>query len=804
MHDLRLAVRALGRARGFSLAAVVTLAIGIAASTIVYAVVDAMLLRPLPFGGRGARLITIHSTHATQSLDWDDAEVSFPDLMDLRDASRTLEGLEGVVTRNVSLAADRETERVAGASVTPGLFGMLGVSPQIGRDFRDEDAAAIGRESVVLISHGVWQRLFAGDRSVLGRTVPVNGRALTVIGVMPRGFAFPEQHDLWLPYRVPRDAGRDVRNVTGVGLLREGLSVQDARVELAALAGTLATRHPDTNRGWGIHVLDLRALFVGSSTRRGLTAMLVAVALVLMVGCANVASLLIARGMSRQGELAVRAALGAGRTRLMRLLMMESVVLAVAGGALGLLIVAWGLDALLASMPEPPPYWAEIRVDARVLAFAFLVAAVATVLSGLAPALRMSRVNGSPGVLQGGRTAGVSQSQRRFQGALVIGQVACSLSLLIGATLLSKSSAALQHTGLGFDASPLASARIYLAGDAYAPVARAAALERLVERLGRLPGAVGAAATGAIPGDDGGAGVRLVPDRGTLVPGEEVGAQMVPATSGLFETLGLRPIEGRTFSAEESRQPESDVAIVNARLAERFWPGESALGRRLRLDVAGARGLRVIGVVPDVVYEELGEESDQSRLIVYVPYVRAASRTMALLVRADGSPSSVLTPLRAAVREIDANFAAYEVLTMSDRRAMTTWSERFLGRTFTAFSATAVFMACLGIYGLTAHSAAQRRREIGVRLAVGARPRDIMRLLVGRGATLAVIGLLAGLPLAIGTSKLVAGMLFDVSPWEPRIWVLLPAALTGAVLLASLLPAHRASLIDPTEALRHD
>lgn len=803
LQDLRFALRSLTRARAFAIAAVLTLATGIGATTTTYAVLDALLLRPLPFGDRSDRLLTIHSTHPTQAPDWDDADMSYPDVLDLGEQSRTLAGIEGLIGRNLSLATERESERVAGASVTPGLFSLLGVRPQLGRDFRDEDGAAPGLESVAIISHGVWQRLFGGADTVVGQALPINGRAVTVIGVMPQGFAFPEQHDVWLPYRAPRDEGRDRRSLTTIGLRAEGRSLADTRNELAGLAASLASRHPSTNRGWGVHALPLREFFVSDATRRSLSAMLAAVGLVLLVGCANVASLLLARGIGRARELSVRAALGAGRARLVRLMLVEVGVLSVAGGLLALLIAAWGIDTLVRANPEPVPYWARIHIDARVLAFAFAVSVLTALATGLLPALRMSRADATRGHLHGDR-AGSTPAQRRLQGALVAGQVAFSLALLVGASLLARSTLALQHADIGFDASRLMSARLYIAGDAYDdPSARAGMLERLVGRLAALPGVEAAAATGAIPGDDGGDGIRLVPDRGGATADDQIGAQLVPATSGLFDTLGVTLIEGRTFSAEESLAPDADVVVVNRRLAERFWPGESALGRRLRLaDARGTAAYRVIGVAPDLVYEELGEETEQSRLMVYAPYASAGWRTMALMVRAAGDPGALYGPLRGAVREVDPFFAPYDVQSMTDRRVMTMWGERFLGRMFAAFSITGLLLACIGIYGLTAHTAAQRRRELGIRLAIGAQRGDIVRLLLRRGAVLAAIGCAAGIPLAVAASRLLAGLLFRVSPWDALVWWTAPLALVTAVLISSFVPARRASRLDPVAALQ--
>jgi predicted permease len=485
--------------------------------------------------------------------------------------------------------------------------------------------------------------------------------------------------------------------------------------------------------------------------------------------------------------------------------MTESLVLAAGGGVLGVLCAGWGLDALVASNPEPPPYWVRLAVDGRILGFCAALSVLTAIACGLLPALRVSRTDSSSGALHGGR-AGASPAQRRLQGALVVGQIALSFSLLVGATLLAKSTLALQQADAGFDPRPLLSLRLYMAGDTHeTPAARARALNAAIGRISTLPGVAGAGAIGAIPGDDGGDGIRLVPERGVSAPGEEIGAQAIPVASDVFGALGLQLIEGRAFTAAEVEQPEADVIVVNARLAARFWPGQSAIGRTLRIvEPQRTTACRIVGVAPDLVYEELGEETAQSQLNVYVPYARAGWRTMALLVRTPGNPAAVTGGVRGAVRATDPAFAAFDVMTMTERRLFTSWGERFVGRTFGAFAIAALLLACVGAYGLTAYAAAQRTREIGLRVAIGATRRAILQLLLARAVRLAAIGWLAGLPLAFASARLVQGLLFRVSPWTAEVWGLLPLALLGMVLLASFLPARRASLTDPATALRQD
>jgi putative ABC transport system permease protein len=804
LRDLLVAMRGLARARGLAVAALLTLALGIGATTLVWGVVDALVLRPLPFGERTDRLVTLHSTHPTQEADWDDAGVSYPDLLDLREAG-ALAAAEGVLHRNLALAGDGASERVMGASVTPGLFDLLGVTPALGRGFRADEAAEPGHETVAMISHALWLRRFAGDAGILGRPVLLNGRQVPVVGVMPEGFRFPEQHDVWLPYgAASRAEGRDRRSLLAVGLLREGISVAVARERLAAAAASLARRHPQTNQGWGAHAVPLHDYYVSTHARRALLTMLGAVLLVLLVTCANASGLLLARGISRHQELAVRAALGAARWRLVRLVLCESLVLTVAGAGLGVLAARAGLAAMVAGNPDPPPYWVQLVIDGRALVFVAGVALLATLAAGLAPALRVWRADLRKG-LAGGRTMAGGES-RRLQGGLVVGQVAAGLALLVVATLLTGSAQHLATADAGFERAGLLSLRVYLAGDAYdEPAARAQALLRVGERLAALPGVESAAATGAIPADDGGDGVRVVPPRGDAQPGEELGAQLVPVAGDLLGTLRLAPTEGRAFTVAETVDPGSDAVLVNAAFARQLWPGGGAVGARLGL--AGSTGtewLRVVGVVPDLLYEEAGEGNAQSQRTVYRPAGAAGWRTMALLVRTAGDPAALAADVGRALRQVDPALAPYDVLTMERRQEVSHWGELFLGRLFGGFAVAGLLLSCVGSWGLTAYTAARRRRELGLRLAIGATASDLQKLLVGGGVRLAVAGVAIGLVPAVAAARALESVLFEVSAWDPAVWLGLPPLLVAVVLLACWLPARRASRTEPAIALRQD
>ena len=802
-QDAGMALRFLRTAPVFTVSVVLMLGLGIGAHTVVYAIVDGLLLRPLPFGDRSPRLVTLHSVHPTLARDWDDAEMSYADLLDVRQASTTLEGLEGAIGRNVAVSAGEATERVLATSVTPGLFALLGVAPAEGRDFTASDAALPGFETVAIVSHTLWRSMLDGDPAVAGRRVFINGRAVTVIGVMPPGFSFPEGNQLWLPYRADATTPRSARMMLAIGLLRPDAPLERSRAELEGIAVRLAEQFPETNRDWSLHLVPLRDFFVSGAN---VGPLLGAVSVLLLVACANVAGLIVARGIARQRELTLRAALGAGRLRLVRLLLAEGLWLAAAGGALGLLLATWGIRAIVAWIPEPPPYWALPALDARVSAFAILVTAGIALLAGLLPALRVSRVDTAGALLPGARPSTGTRSHRRLQHTLVGGQVALTLVLLTSAVLLGRSAGALLDASGGFRLESLLSLRFYMAGDRYDAVpARASIVNDVVSAVAELPGVAGAAATGAIPTDDGGGAVRLRVPGGTSLQFDEVGAQLIPVTPGFWGTLDLRLLAGRTFTASESRDEAADGVIVNRRLARQFWGEATALDRVLHItDAQGTTARRVIGVAPDLVYEEFGESTPQSQLNVYVPYVRAGWRTQALLVRADAGvdPAALAPAVRLRIRGVDPWFAVYDVLTMPARRAYNHWPDQLIGRTFSVFAVAALALACVGAYGITAYSVTQRRREIGIRVAVGASGPQVRNLFLRSGLRLAGLGAVAGAPLAVASARLLQPGLFDVQVWDPLTWLLLPAGLIAAVVAASYLPARRASRIDPAVTLK--
>lgn len=570
-EELRFAARGFVQRPGFHVAAVATLAIGIGANVTVFSIVNTLLLRPLPFGDRSDRIVTVFSTHALQPEDWSwgDSGLSYADLVDFRSAG-ALDGLGGYLGRSFTLSRDGAAERVGGGSVTPELFAMLGVSPILGRHFHPDEAAPPGLERVVMLTHGLWQRRYGGAPDIVGRDVYVNGLPRTVVGVLPPGFRFPERDDLYMPLRWI-DASRAARNLNGVGLLAPGATLAQAQAQLASLAARLARDHAATNRGFGVRAMPFRDSQINSGARAASGSLMAAVGLVLLIACVNLTNLILVRASERRREMAVRAAVGAGRWQLARQLLVETGLVAVLGAGLGLWASVWAVDLVRAAFPQELPYWMAFDIDGRIVLFTLAVAALTTVGIGLGPASHASRPDLVADLKDGVRTT-VSRRQQRLQSSLVAAQVAVCLALLVGASMMVRGFLAQQSSDLGFDHRPLVSLRLYLAGDELDALdVRARFVEDVSASIAAVPGVERAAAITSIPGDDGGALVRVVVD-GHSGPDDAVGAHVIGASSGTLATLGVTLAQGRDFTADEVRDPAARVTLVNQALARRLWP----------------------------------------------------------------------------------------------------------------------------------------------------------------------------------------------------------------------------------------
>ena len=787
VRDLLHAWRGLTQKPGFFIGALLTMALGIGVNIAIFTLVNGIALRPMPFGDRTDRLATIHIAHRlnVDEPGWGDTEISYKDLLDFRSAS-SVEGIGAYLTRSFVVSGDGSgAERVRGGSVTPDLFPLIGIQPQLGRQFRMEDAAEPGRESVVMLTHGLWQRRYGADPTIIGKAITVNDRARVVIGVLPPGFRFPEFDELYMPFRWD-ESPRSARNVNAVALVRRGQSIESARAELTNIATRLEEVYPETNRGYGVRVIPIRDSYIGAGDRRISVILMSAVGFVLLIMCANLANLMLVRGASRQRELAVRSAMGASRTRLLWTTLSETVWLAVPGAAIGLLLSQWLVDVMIGAFPERSlPYWLDFTVD-------------------LLPALRTVRPNLVNDLKDSGRGVSLGPAGQRLQAGLTVAQVALCFALLVGANLMVQSFLAMQRTNLGFDDRPLLTAGGYLAGDAYDdPRARAAFYRQLVDALRAVPGVAAAAVTTSIPGDDGGDGQQLVIDGRTSAE-DAIGVQSIAISPELFDTIGVSLIEGRTFTDIEMQNPDADVVVINQELSQRLWPGDSPLNHRLGFRYANdILWLRIVGVVPNVQYEEVGESTDQSRLNVYVPYARSNPRSMAMMIRAQASPELLIAPVRDALRRAGPAFPVSELRTMSEVRQATTWEQEFFGDLMAAFATAALLLACLGIYALISYSVGRRSREIGVRIALGARPADVVMMLLRETVRVGGAGLVAGLMLALAIAQALAGSLYGVTV-NSWLFASMAMPLTAAIFFATWLPARRAARVEPTIALRDE
>jgi predicted permease len=573
---------------------------------------------------------------------------------------------------------------------------------------------------------------------------------------------------------------------------------------LSGIAERLEQTYPLMNRGFGVRAVPIRRSYVDSDTDRVSVVLMAGVGFVLLIMCANLANLMLVRGASRQRELAVRAAMGAGRTRLLWVSLAESVLLAVPGAAMGLLASQWAVDWIIASFPEELPYWFTFGVDETVVAFAIGTAVFTTLAVGLLPSLRAARPDLVNDLKEASRGLSLGRGGQRLQTALAISQVALCFGLLVGANLMVRSFMAMQRADLGFDHRPILSARGYLAGDAYDEVAaRAAFYRHVINALSSLPGVSAAAITTSIPGDDGGTERRLVID-GRTDEQDEVNVQSIGISPALFDAIDLPLIAGRTFTEQETENPGANVALINQRLARRLWPDTSPIDRRIGF----RRGddilwLRVVGVAPDVHYEEIGEDTEQSRLNVYVPYAMDGSRSMAMLVRAQGAPDALVAPAREALQRIGPTFPIYRLMPMRELRRYTTWEQEFFGNLMAVFAAFAMLLACLGIYALISYSVGRRSREIGVRLALGARPADVIGMLLRETVKVGGTGLVVGLTLALMIARALVGSLYGVAV-DAWLFGSMAAPLALAILAATWLPARRAARVEPTIALREE
>ena len=792
-QDLRFGVRMLMKQPGFTLIAVLTLALGIGATTAIFSVVNAVLLRPLPFA-QPERIVRLWQSH--QPTNRPRFSATYPDFQDWRQQNQAFTHLAAYREDGFNLQAGADARRVNGARVTVDFFNVLGVQPALGRAFSAQEDAP-GGERVVILSHALWQQSFGGDTQLIGRQLKVDGQSHTVVGIMPPGFSFPdEEAELWFPYALDAaQIGRGPHFLRVLGRLNPAATVEQARTEFDTIAQRLEQAWPDTNKGWRVFMIPLQEFYSGE-LHRPLYVLLGAVLFVLLIACANVANLLLARNAARERELAVRASLGAGRGRLVRQLLTESLLLVAVGGAGGLLLAAWGVTLLTKFGPRDIPRLQEATLDAPVLGFTLAVSVLTALIFGLAPAWQRAGLDPNAALKAGARTTG--GAGQRLRKGLVVAEVALAMLLLIGAGLMLKSFVRLQQVAPGFDAQGGLTMEINLSPNKYAtPAARAAFLEQVLTQLRTLPGVAFAGATHRLP-------LRGNSAMGFEIEGRPVAeAQQRPTTNfraitpDYFRALGTPLSAGRTFADEEAWRTPSAV-IINQTLARRHWPNENPLGKRLKI---GKASLEIIGVAADAKESGLTAEVDGG---LYLPYIASGDRAMRLVLRTDADPLSFVAAATAEIRRIDSEQAVSGINTLSGLLNEATAQPRFNTALLALFALLALVLAAVGIYGVIAYAVAQRTQEIGLRMALGAQARDVMRLVIGQGMKLALFGIVLGLGGAWALTQLMTSLLFNVSPTDWLTFAGISALVTLTVLLACWIPARRATKVDPLIALRSE
>lgn len=797
--DLRFALRFLLRNKRTTLVAIACLALGIAVTTTVFSAVNPWVLKPLPWEDP-EELVTV--SESQPRLRRMDLPVAGPTYLDLERENRVFEELAAYRRTQINLSTDDEPQRIQGARISHGLFPLLREKPVLGRLFSaDEDVP--GRGDVVLIAYELWVRHFARDPAVVGRTVRIDGRSHTIVGVMRPRFAFPEWAQAWTPLGLSRDgSGRGLRNLETVARLRSGVSLAQARSDVKSVARELESRHPLTNAGWSLEVTTYREELIPEGVRKGLSLQLAASFFVLLIACANAANLLLAQATAREREIALRCALGATRGRIVRQLLTESVTMALVAGALGTALAPWIFDALIRQAPLEPPYWVGMGVDGQVLAFALLVSLATGVGFGLAPALRASRSDLVASLKEGGRSATRGVQHHRLARGLVGAELALSVVLLVGATLMIRSYLAMQAVDMGLEREGVLTWSVTLSGAAYETAEQRAGFVRdALRRVEALPGVEAVGAANFLPVGRGGR-QRAVEAEGQPVEyGKRPMTTSHTVTPDFMRAVGVRLPEGRGI-AEDDFEHGREVAVVSRALAERFWPGQSALGRRIRLG-AGGPWRRIVGVAGNIrqPFDLAGGDSPLPWQ-VWVPLTPSVPETVTFALRSRADVARLAPLVRHELRAMDADMPLFSMLTMDEVVLRVIWISRTFGLMFAGLAVLALVLASIGVYGLISYSVSQRTHEMGVRLALGAQPADVLGMVVRQGLALTGAGVASGAVAAFAVSRALASLLFGVDPWDLQVFAGTTALLASVSLLATFLPARRATRVDPVVALR--
>lgn len=791
LADVRSAVRQLRRRPGATIVAVLALAAGVGGATAIFTVADATLLRPLPFP-RADELVRVWET-APSGEDFSSAEPTF---LDFRERTHAFAEMTAMRPAHPTLTGIGEPERLDAAVVSASLFPMLGAQVALGRTFTTADEPPGQAARLVVISDAFWRRRFNADPGVIGRTIALDAEPFRVVGVLASDFAFAPTIDVWLPLGASAAAERDSRALDLLARLAPGVTLAQARADLTRVAGELAAEHPQTNAGWSVRLVSFSEWLHGARYRRTVWVLFGAVACLLLLACANVANLLVAQSIAREGEIGLRAVLGANQGRIVRQLFTESAVLALIGGAGGALLAWWGVSALRALIPPGGPRLDDLALNGRVLAFALGVAALTAVLFGLLPAVRAARVN-LLGTLSAGARAGGSIRGRRLRDALVVAQVALAVVLLVGAGLMLTSFRRLATVETGMSAEHVLTVPLQLQTDAER---RRGFVSELVDRAEALPGVRSAAVTITNPYRQWGYANDVTPaDRAATAPSSGLMvAGWRSVTPEFFRTLGVPVLRGRGFEARDADGAE-DVVVISASLARELWPGEDAVGKGLFWGGTDGTPKRVIGVAGDVRDRQLEGEPQP---MIYLPYDQVPVPTATLLLRTDHAAGDLAAAVRAVIWAIDPNLPVPEVTALAQNRQALAAGPRFRALLLASFASIALLLAALGVYSVMAYVVAQRTREIGLRMALGARPGVVAGEVLRRGLALTAVGIALGLSLSVAAGRVAASLLYETSPSDVPTLAGVALLVTVTALAATWLPSRRATKVDPAQALR--
>jgi putative ABC transport system permease protein len=799
LADIGYAFRQLRRNAAFSFFIIATLAIGIGANVSMFSAVYTLLLRPLPYEG-SERLVQLSGRYEGRGDRW---SVSLPNAKDWAALNRSFDHVAYVAGTSFTIAGDGTPERVPGFATSPNLFQMLGARPFVGREFVVEEASP-DAERVAVLSYGVWQRRYGGDASIIGETVTLSGSQYTIIGIMPQGFSFPYPGtELWIPLRADETTWqRSAGGLQVFARMRPGVSIEQARTDMDAVSARLAEEHPGVNADLSAAIRPFRQAIYGlDNVNTVLFTMLAAVGVVLLIACVNVANLLLARATSREREVGVRTAMGARRGRLIRQFLTESLLLALFGGAGGVLLALWGTDLLASVIPPGTPLPRDFPVDGAALAFAAGVTLLTGIFFGVAPALQASRADLTS--MFGTRTSASGRRHSRRRDMLVVAEVALAAVLLVSAGLMLRSMLGMLAQEPGFDARNAITLRVTLDatyGDAEATDRYRAGTLQLLQDL---------------PGVEAAAAVDFLPLAGTsnyndfYIEGEDGNrnAGNVIATPGYFAAMGIPLLRGRDFDSRDTREG-AQVVIISREMAERYWPGEDPLGRRIALGYEMGESpvwRTIVGISGGVRHGGLDSES---RAEFYVPFTQVpwSTRNMTFVLRTGGDPLALVEPARTAIWSVDSNQPVFDVRTLHRvvRESGAVFVSRIIAGALMIFGGVALLLAVIGLYGVISYNVAQRTYEFGVRAALGAERQDLLRMVMKRGAALVGIGLGLGFAGALGIGRVLESMLFGVGARDPLTFAGVAAALFGVALLATMLPGLRAARVDPTQALRRE